>query len=56
MLVRTGPQLLVSDLFAVKKKRKQKITPFGGNVMRSQVLYQAAQDLFAVTALALGQI
>ncbi len=28
---------------AIKKKRKEKTTPFGVNLMRSQVLYQAAQ-------------
>ena len=26
-----------------RKKRKEKTTPFGGNLMRSQVLYWAAQ-------------
>ena len=28
----------------VEKKRKEKTTPFGVNLMRSQVLYQAAQS------------
>ena len=27
-----------------EKKRKEKTTPFGVNLMRSQVLYQAAQE------------
>ncbi len=30
----------------VEKKRKEKTTPFGVNLMRSQVLYRAAQNLF----------
>jgi len=29
-----------------EKKRKEKTTPFGVNLMRSQVLYRAAQVLF----------
>jgi len=28
----------------VEKKRKEKTTPFGVNLMRSQVLYRAAQE------------
>ncbi len=32
-------------LIPVEKKRKEKTTPFGVNLMRSQVLYRAAQGL-----------
>jgi len=37
------------------EKRKEKTTPFGGNLMRSQVLYRAAQvpsgDMYKVSKL-----
>ena len=29
-----------------EKKRKEKTTPFGVNLMRSPVIYQAAQDQY----------
>ena len=31
-----------------EKKRKEKTTPFGVNLMRSQVLYRAAQDVRSI--------
>ena len=40
-------QCLLSRLLAEEKKRKEKTTPFGVKLMRSQVLYQAAQSLLA---------
>ena len=39
-------QLLVLQTpYRLHEKRKEKTTPFGGNLMRSQVLYRAAQGL-----------
>jgi hypothetical protein len=37
--------LLKSNSTIADQKRKEKIMPFGVNLMRSQVLYQAAQVL-----------
>jgi len=39
----TGMHRLTSDKKKKEKKRKEKTTPFGVNLMRSQVLYRAAQ-------------
>ena len=36
-----------SYVLAAEKHRKEKTTPFGVNLMRSQVLYKAAQVLAA---------
>jgi len=36
---------LMTQLARKEKKRKEKTTPFGVNLMRSQVLYRAAQRL-----------
>ena len=36
-------QQLTDSMQVTCKKRKEKTTPFGVNLMRSQVLYQAAQ-------------
>ncbi len=38
-------EMLSMYQLVLEKKRKEKTTPFGVNLMRSQVLYRAAQGL-----------
>jgi len=42
---------LLKAVYLSEKKRTEQTTPFGVNLMRSQVLYQAAQDFYLLTVI-----